>query len=103
LACLQQCDASHPRQLDPRLVQVVTAAVAVDAAKASAANAQPVPASEPSSSTSSASSSSRRTLTINGETYTGGDRLGQPCSLDEPCPGGYKCHLVTSRSGQCVQ
>jgi hypothetical protein len=109
LACLKQCDTSHPLEVDPRLAQyaqIAAAAVAVDAAKAApAATTQSVPASGSSAATSSSSSSSssQRSLEINGHTYTGGDRLGQPCTLDAPCPDGYTCHLVTNRSGQCVQ
>jgi hypothetical protein len=52
---------------------------------------------------SSTSSTATRTLDINGHTYSGGEHLGQPCSLDNPCPSGYSCHLVTDSSGMCVQ
>lgn len=48
-------------------------------------------------------STAKRTLTINGTTYTGGEHLGRKCSLDVSCPGGYKCHLITNTSGMCVQ
>lgn len=48
-------------------------------------------------------SSSKRTLTINGKTYTGGEHLGKRCDLNAPCPSGYTCHLITSKSGLCVQ
>ena len=108
--CLKQCDNSHPPPVDPRLAQyaqIASAAVAADAAKAAPATTTPPapadPRSTPTVGGSSTSSTSQRSLTINGQTYTGGDHLGQPCALDAPCPQGYKCHLVTSRSGQCVQ
>ena len=51
----------------------------------------------------SESTKATRTLNINGKQYQGGPDLGKPCSLDEPCPGGYTCHLVTKTSGMCVQ
>jgi hypothetical protein len=44
-----------------------------------------------------------RTLEINGTQYKGGANLGQPCSLDSPCPAGYTCHLIGDTSGMCVQ
>ncbi len=54
-------------------------------------------------SSSSTSVSTSRQLEINGTKYQGGPLLGQSCSLEEPCPSDYKCHLVTSSSGMCVQ
>ena len=100
--CMKQCDNRHPTPVDPQVAayaRLAASAAAVDAAKPKAA----VDGDGSSPSTSPPGSSSRRSLTINGTTYTGGDRLGQPCGLDAPCPDGYKCHLVTERSGQCVQ
>ncbi len=48
-------------------------------------------------------STAKRTLKINGTTYTGGADLGRPCSLEKPCPSDYKCVMVTDRSGMCAQ
>jgi hypothetical protein len=56
-----------------------------------------------SASSSSVSSTTSRELEINGTKYTGGALLGQPCSLEEPCPSAYKCHIIGSSSGMCVQ
>jgi hypothetical protein len=101
VVCMKQCDNSHPPEIDPRLAQyaqVAAAAAAVDAAKAKPATTTPPPPSSASSEVGA-----QRNLTINGHSYSGGEHLGKPCSLDAPCPAGYSCHLVTSRSGQCVQ
>jgi hypothetical protein len=107
--CTNQCENDHPRRLTAQEIQLVTGAVAADNAKRAQANAasnQPTSESAPQNQASGGSASgstAQRTLTINGTTYTGGPELGKPCSLDSPCPGGYSCHLVTERSGQCVQ
>jgi len=99
VACLKQCDNRHPPQVDPQVAAYarVAATAAAEAAKVQAA----VPA--PTATNASQQVNEQRSLTINGTTYTGGDRLGQPCGIDRPCPDGYKCNLVTERSGQCVQ
>ncbi len=86
--CIQRCDNAHQPGLSAEQQQRITSAVIAGAA---------APAAPAGSATGT------RTLTINGTTYTGGPALGTPCSLSSPCPDGYSCHLVTDRSGQCVQ
>lgn len=80
---------------------------AVRAALISAvANRQPTRARRPAKRTISRKtvrSTAKRTLTINGTKYTGGVHLGRSCALDNPCPATYKCHLISSKSGMCVQ
>ncbi|MEZ4475666.1 MAG: hypothetical protein R3F60_33680 [bacterium] len=44
-----------------------------------------------------------RTLDINGTRYRNNQITGIACSLDAPCPAGMTCHLITDRSGTCVQ
>lgn len=48
-------------------------------------------------------STAKRTLTINGTKYTGGVHLGRACSWEKSCPSGYSCHMITGKSGMCVQ
>jgi outer membrane protein assembly factor BamE (lipoprotein component of BamABCDE complex) len=74
---------------------------ALGAAVQGALGGQPV---QQSYSEQTVQSSDERTLTINGTTYRGsGPAFGSRCSLDAPCPDGYKCALITNSSGACVQ
>ena len=106
LMCLKDCDNAHPRQMSEQQQQQLQQLVDLQAASSSMdppAGNQPSSNQAPTVTSTTSSSSSQRTLTINGQTYTGGEHLGRPCGLDNPCPDGYKCHLVTDQSGQCVQ
>jgi hypothetical protein len=107
--CLKDCDNAHPRQMSEQQQQQLQQLVDLQAASSSMDSMEPSAGNQPSTNqvptvtSNTSSSSAQRTLTINGQTYTGGEHLGRPCGLDNPCPDGYKCHLVTDQSGQCVQ
>lgn len=55
-------------------------------------------------SSQSDQSSATRTLELNGQRFQGsGPDFGRPCSPDDPCPDGYRCHLVAGEVGSCVE
>lgn len=92
----QEAEAAMASVFSNPLVQA-----ALGAAAQGAAGGQPV---QQSYTQQTVQSSDERSLTINGTTYRGsGPAFGSSCSLDAPCPDGYKCVIFAGNSGACVQ